>query len=432
MKNLLLISTVFALFSTSAFASKARLLALGEDKDGSYFISDYRNIFVNPSELNSMSDAVVFEWGTSGAAYQSASLDTDNNGKAQGGAFYTLSNGMKLGVNLGDETDVAALTRMLASNVYNTTVSGLQFMQTADNVIDVFVAGKAAINWGVNALYTASKNDDVGTAGTATRHNQHAYAVRLGANSGAWNTHLLMALGAKSNAPDLTYAPVYKGKFGARLGGGYDLSATNKLFGMYETYSWNQSNTQDAERKGSFSKGFVGVGHSEKLSQASTLFLKSSFELIDIKVDAVGSKVGMKISKVTLPLSVGFEHAAYDWLVLRGSVVHNLWGTIKDSGLQENFGDYTGATTDSGKVIRALAFAKYGSSTSGTGGKKTIPNSTVVNAGATFKFNQIEVDGLIGATPASRAGVPGTAANTNQGILALDNLETRVGLTYHF
>jgi hypothetical protein len=37
MKNILLVGSALMMLSTSAFASKARLMSLGEDKDGSYY-----------------------------------------------------------------------------------------------------------------------------------------------------------------------------------------------------------------------------------------------------------------------------------------------------------------------------------------------------------------------------------------------------------
>ena len=214
------------LLSTSAFATKARLMGLGEDKDGSYFISDYRNIYINPAELNTLGNFAVVEWGeagsTIGGALGGASLDLDDSPKAQGGVFYGLSNGLKVGAILGDETDVASLTRILASN----GGAAGEGLQTADNVLDLFVAGKAAVNWGANLLYSQTKDETT----SATKHKSHAYGVRLGVSGDVWNAHLLIALGAKSERPNSSAAQTYKGNYGARLGGGYDLSAENKAF----------------------------------------------------------------------------------------------------------------------------------------------------------------------------------------------------------
>jgi hypothetical protein len=193
MKKTLLVGSALMLLSTSAFATKARLIALGEDKDGSYYIPDYRNIYINPSELGSYGNLAVVEWGSTGRAVGGgATLDADNQTKAQGGVIYKLASGMSVGAILGDETDVAALTRMMASNAPLATDA---FLQTADNVIDIFAAGEAStMKWGANLLYTEG-NSKV----TGSRYKQNSYATRLGLSGEGWNTHLLMALGAKGS-----------------------------------------------------------------------------------------------------------------------------------------------------------------------------------------------------------------------------------------
>jgi len=427
MKKLLTVGTALLLLSTSAFASKARLQALGEDKDGSFYIPDYRNLYFNPSEINSLGNMAVLEWGNAGQTFGGLSLDFDSATKAQGGVLYSLSNGMKVGAILGDETDVAALTRALASNSLTATAS--QFLQTADNVLDVFVGGSAAVNWGANLLYTNSRSEVTGS-----RYKQNSLATRLGANSGAWNAHLLLALGAKAEAPDNTQVPTYKGKFGARVGGGYDLSPESKVFVMYESYSWKQDNNVTEEREGSFNKGILGYGHTKKVNDGGSLFAKAQVEATNIKLSAVTGLVQAKINRLAIPVTIGYEHVAKDWLTLRGSVVQNLWGTVKDEGLTANFGTPASAAdfSTTGKTLRLLANGRYGSSTSGNGGKKTLANSTTVNAGATLTFGSLSVDGLVAATPASRTGTLNSTANTNGGVLALDNLETRVALTYKF
>jgi hypothetical protein len=429
MKNIMVVGSALMLLSTSAFASKARLQSLGEDKDGSYYISDYRNVYINPAELNTFGNKFFVEWGGTGTNLGSASLDQDSTPKAQGGVFHEMSNGLKLGVILGDETDVAALTRMLASNG---AANALGFMQTADNVVDLFLAGKGSVNWGANLLYTSSKKETTGA-----RYDQHAYALRAGASQGAWNASMLLALGAKAEAPDNANASTYKGKFGFRLGGGYDVSAQNKAFASYESYSWTQDNAATSERDGSFNKAIVGIGHTKKITESSTLFAKLQGDLTNIKLaTSAGNTAEAKITRMSVPVTFGFEHSATEWLTVRGSVVENLYGTVKDEGLTTNFGTVNLGTISSGaatagEFLRYLASARYGSSTTGNGGKKTLANSTTVNAGMTLKFGKIEIDGNIGATGSNR-GTGDVASNTNAGVLSLDNLESRVGLTYNF
>lgn len=425
MKKLLVLGSSLMLLSTAAFASKARLMALGEDKDGSYYIQDFRNIYINPAHLNTMGNMAVVEWGANGQTFGSASLDADASPKAQGGVVYKLNDTMTMGMVLGDETDVAALTRILSSNG---GASAATVMQTADNVIDLFIAGKGDVNWGANLLYTKS-NSDV----TGSRYDQHAYAVRFGAQKDNWDAHALVALGAEADAPDLTHAPKYEGKLGVRVGGTYGLSDTNKAFLMYEQYSWEQSNNtaNGAKRDASFNKWFTGVGHTMKASEKSTLFARGQVEMTTIKLDAISTLRNAEIKRMAVPVTVGYEHAATEWLTFRGSVAHNLYGTVEDSGLTENFAAVAGAGGTTGALIRGLANARYGSSTNGNGGKKTIANSTVVNAGAALTFGNLTVDGLIGTTGGDRAATTVTG-NTAGGVFSLDNLMSRVSMTYNF
>lgn len=425
MKKLLVLGSSLMLLSTAAFASKARLMALGEDKDGSYFVSDFRNIYINPAHLNAMGNMAVVEWGSDGQALGGASLDSDAQTKAQGGVVYKLNDTLTMGVVLGDETDVAALTRILSSN--GGTAGA--FMQTADNVIDLFVAGKGDVNWGANLLYTASKDETGGT----NKHDQHAYALRAGAQKDNWDAHLLMALGAEGDAPNRAHAPKYEGKLGVRVGGSYGFGESNKAFLMYEQYAWEQSHSAGAgagaKRDASFNKWFTGVGHTMKASEKSTLFAKGQVEMTTIELDANAAVRNAEIKRMAVPVTVGFEHAATEWLTFRGSVVHNLHGTVEDRGLAENFG-----TSTTGGTIRVLATNKYGSSAAGSnGGKKTIANSTIVNAGASLTFGSLSVDGLIGTTGADRgAGTVTTTGGTSNGIFSLDNLMSRVSMTYNF
>lgn len=65
MKKLVL-GTVLAVISVPAFATKARMIALGEnvqDNIGSLYFSDSRNIFQNAAYANDYKDMFIAEWG---------------------------------------------------------------------------------------------------------------------------------------------------------------------------------------------------------------------------------------------------------------------------------------------------------------------------------------------------------------------------------
>ena len=64
MKKLLLLVIALLLISSGAFASKARMQALGQDAEaGSYYVSDTRSVFTNPAYVNSYKNYIITEWG---------------------------------------------------------------------------------------------------------------------------------------------------------------------------------------------------------------------------------------------------------------------------------------------------------------------------------------------------------------------------------
>jgi hypothetical protein len=115
----------------------------------------------------------------------------------------------------------------------------------------------------------------------------------------------------------------------------------------------------------------------------------------------LGNAAG-ELTTITLPLVVGLEYDAASWLALRASVVQNVYGN-------------------------AEADPKAGSKVSGT-----VAN-TAVNAGASLKFGELTVDGLI-STDSNGDASAGTTQSTagGNGSLRTDALMTRVSMTYRF
>ena len=94
MKKSVLIATGLAVLSTSAYATKARMSALGQDEGlGSYYMGDTRNVFRNPADLNYTKNYMVAEWGQDAGT-----------ANAEGGFFRELgafNYGVYLGSNNG-------------------------------------------------------------------------------------------------------------------------------------------------------------------------------------------------------------------------------------------------------------------------------------------------------------------------------------------
>ena len=153
-----------AVLSSSAFATKARMEALGQDNDkGSYFMMDSRNIFRNPSVLLHMGDHIVTEWG--GPNGKSAP-------KAEGG-FFSKAQGLHYGVYLGRVNNDASSTHAIDGNNDGDWGDPEDSIFLSEkNRVDLFLAGDMGIHWGVH-LYHASAEDQgaeglFGSAGDAS------------------------------------------------------------------------------------------------------------------------------------------------------------------------------------------------------------------------------------------------------------------------
>ena len=154
MKNLILLAIGATLLSTSAFATKARLEALGEDQFGSQYVDDNRNMFLNAAEIHNHHDFLVFDAGDT-----ANSTDTAASPKASGGYF--AKNGDAIyGVYLGQDSNTAAQLRVapLIGALNAGTITAGEFATlsnqvTNNNTLDVFYGREAAMKWAVRLSY---------------------------------------------------------------------------------------------------------------------------------------------------------------------------------------------------------------------------------------------------------------------------------------
>jgi hypothetical protein len=373
-KNVLVIAGL-AVLSTSAFASKARMEALGQGSaTGSYYIADSRSIFSNPADLNGMKNYIVTEWGTS------AVTDAATTPRAEGG-FFRDAGAFAYGLYLGSDT----------SRVSHT---GTYLDQS--NAMDLFLAGDMGIKWGARVHYAGSKDE---TTATAKKHS--ALGLGLGLTQGDLSAYLDMDLADKSTGDGTTAGNTDSLKPSFTLGASYAWSGYT-FFGEYTSnkHEKKEGTTTITTTTSKNSEIVLGAGRVHEINPTARLITDVTLHMekatnidttygTDVLADAV-----KKYNR--LPVTLGVEADATSWLVLRGSVSQNVI-----------ISDYTN-----------------------TAGKKvTKANSTDVNAGATLNFGKLKVDGTVGTTGASRGA---TTDGTEQGVLATDNLMTRVGVTYMF
>jgi hypothetical protein len=416
MKKILGLSVIAAmgLASTTTLASKARIIALGEEVEDQYFIEDSRSIFTNAAYVNNYSDSLMLEWGGSGSTSGNY-LDQDSDPKAMGG-FLKKSGNFTYGVYLGNESNVSSFLRIAASPDDLTTAT---YLENADNQVDFFIGSEMAngIKWGANFLYTSDSNEP---SGVNTAYSEDsAMAVRFGALATNWEGYVNLSLKSESEKKNLTPASKFDGKFGIQAGGSYTMNEY-KMYASYKTFTWEQTGGNQAagvKTDGGFNRLFVGVGKTHKINSTDTVTLRAYFDSLNIEMKYASGTAELK--RTALPIIASYEANATSWLQLRGSVNYNLIGTAESKNLSTFVGTESGSLSNS---LKYKALASYNGSL--TNGKSTIEDGTGVRAGASLLFGKLTVDGVIGASTA--------AGSAKTGVLQLDNLLTRVGMTYNF
>lgn len=431
MKKQLIAIAGLAILSTPAMATKARMLALGEniqDNIGSLYFSDSRNVFQNAAYVNDYKDMVVMEWGSTGTTATGATTsikgDTDQSPQAEGGFFKSAGN-FVYGLYLGSESPYTNEIRS-----YTRSINNDSFQQ--DNQLDLFFAGQSEMlgKWGVNVTYSNSKND-------AQDAKQSSASIRLGMIKNKTEVFTNIALDNKaemgaaglSGAQAATGSDEFKGKLGFELGATQDLDAV-KVFAYVRHAKWESeadsySGTGGAGTPrpgqpmtaytGKFDGTYwlyqVGAGKEHKINDKATLFAKAEYLNFMRKVEATsGTADGetLKLDDWRVPVTLGLEYDAATWLTVRGSVVQNVVSTTDN--------DYDGNEA----AVSAGVLAKRPS------GKRTAANSTNVNAGITLKFGELAIDGVIGTDGSNNS------TTAEKGALTLDNLASRVAMTYKF
>lgn len=438
MKKILAGIALLAMTTQMAYATQARLIALGLDEldnEGSYYIEDQRNIFLNSANVNSYGDMVIFEYGGSGRAVGNGeTLDQDFNSKAQGG-FLKKHGNMVYGAYLGNESNTSSFLRIAStSNAVSISAAGVPRVPTADNQIDLFAGSSFnnGIKWGANLVYL-NNEDNSSVSAINKKQEDKAGAVRLGVMADRWDAHAnisfmneakntVAAAPAGGNAAQ-TVNQEFDGSLGIHVGGSYKLNK-GRVYGFYKTFQWDQKDDYNytgwvttsgvgpgktGKSEGKFDTYSLGYGRVESVNSNGNIFTNIQLKVVDVELKAAST---VQVKNTTVPLTMGYEHAANSWLTLRGSITHNLYGK-KDN---KNF-------SSANAVVQSLVGAVYGSE-----GKGSIPNSTIVNAGATLTFGKLNVDGVIGT-----AGTNGASATgAKNGALDLDRLMAKAAVTYKF
>ncbi len=369
MKKQIVLGLGLAVMAAPALASKARLQALGEDSNGSFYINDNRNIFLNSAHVNNHKNLVTFETGSATGA--GATDDSATAPRPEGGVFFGQGN-MVYGVQLGNESNTSNLLRTWAG------------ADSEQNNVDLFVGGDAGLKWGANLTYG-------NTTESTTINNDKLLRTRLGVVAGDIEGFANISIMNKSEMKD---GSEFEGKLGYQVGGSYTMNAY-KLFAEYRSIK-AEDKTNDAD--GSISLMRVGAGRTDKLNDKAHLFTKLEVNRTTLNAETAAAPAittgGEDLITTNLPLTIGLEYDAASWLVLRGSVSQSIMSDVSLKGTSNS----------------------------------NLENTTVVNAGASLKFGELSVDGVVG----NNNDIGAASATGTNGTLRTDTLMSRVSMTYNF
>ncbi len=391
MKRQLTVALGLVVIATPALATKARMEALGEDSFGSYYINDNRNIFLNPARINENKDLVTYEFGAAGDSITAADAATTPRA---GGGFTKSHGNMVYGLHFGDSSTSTGTVRAV-------TGANLQEVQPWD----FFIGGDAGMKWGASFTY---ENYDGAGRDTQDRLLSHGMRVRGGVLMG--DLDLFAHVSLNNKAQDFNGNKV-EGDMGLFLGAGYMLN-NYKLFLDWRKVDVEYDATNGAladirSQDANLNIMRLGAARQERLNDRATIFAKAMVVRTTLEDDGGNSfatataRVPGESTDLELPLVVGLEYAATSWLDLRASVVQNVFS-------QSEFDPKAGS-----KSSNHIA-------------------NTSVRAGASLKFGEFAIDGLI-ATGSAGDNTDNTVDTTGgNGNLRTDSLMTRVSMIYRF
>lgn len=368
MKKHIVLATGLAVLSTSAFATKSRMAAMGQDAErGSHYIKDTRSIFRNAAHVNTFKNYIVTEWGDESA---------DDN--AEGGFFREMGS-FTYGLYLGSEI-----------NNQNGAKSGTGYtFQEQDNRTQLFMGGDMGVQWGASLYYANSKNEPAGSF----ESKNTAFGLGLGAIFGDIEGYANIDISDESEGNSAA-GGVAGDKWEADLGLDLGVSYAWNNWTFFGEYSKTGYEATVGGTKGEVSNDSitVGAGYIHEVSSTARIFGDLSFVMETEETKPQTATEGEDES-TSLPLTFGFETDATSWLTLRGAISQNI---IVGSTEEKR----TGGTT-----------------------KTTDADSTTVTAGGTLTFGKLMVDGSIGTTGSGAA---------NSGDLRLDEVFTNVAVHYWF
>lgn len=386
--------TAFALVMTitseNAQASRARLRALGQDPNGSLVIDDYRSTFQNPAQLSKFGQFANFELGSATVATTAP--------QAEGGLFMTRGD-LHYGLQLGR---APMINTLISRTNANSLATGTR--PYPQNVFEAVLSGGHSMKWGASLLYANSENRSETINGNTAYPNYKAGTME--AHGGIAQDKLsaygkLLLFGSSEHEASAASLSKLDAKPSLEAGGNFDLNADQRIWGRLglQMFSYRQT-TNATDLDGNYN--FLSAGFTQYLSPetATRLYMNSGLTYDYFVLKAPSGGTDSKTESYYIPVEIGLENLASDWLTLRASVTQRVLLDQKKTSVTNN----------------------------------SPTNTTTVAAGTSFKWKRFTIDSVLegstGVTPDAGGSVTGTAGTP--GSFNGNTLFGHLGATYIF
>lgn len=268
-----IVFAALTLLSASAFASKARVAAMGTAVTAA---DDVQEVFRNPAEMFGFGDMLTIEYRGGSAANE--------------GGFFRSNGDTKYGIYFGHR-----------SVLFNAMAAGAGILGE-QNPFEVFYGSKMGdAAWAISFFYS-NGNDKV------AKNKVNSMGLRAGYNTDAFEVYANLGLAAKS---EVDAGNVVSGDGGVTLGGEYFMGDSI----VYAELSTGGVKVGPSGAEVKTTAQLITVGYETKVKgEGSHFYYGVRLENSEQKTDP------SKTTSMKLPLYAGVEADAASWLALRGYI----------------------------------------------------------------------------------------------------------------
>ena len=342
-----------------ANATKARNAALGN----SFHLRGTQTVFTSPYHVYGLDNFVALESGLTTA--------TSSNNGTEGSFIMNAGETGKLFMSLGhlDETTQPVRTFINA-------VGGSAFKPQQNAVQFIYSHKTDSATFGYGFYYSNFNNKAVGA-----EEKESSNGLRVGGSHGSFGWKLNLGL---TNTAETT-ALKMKGGLYANLGLRYKVDSTNYAFD-FTNWGVKVENVPagTTAQEHDYQNIVLRAVNVTKV-ESNEYFVGAGLNQTNLK-DKIADK---KLTRLHMPVIMGFESKATDWLMLRGSITQSI--LVTNSKDERGYPAAAGSVATPANGTVDLEYAGE-------------PNNTSVAVGAGLKFGKLTIDGTLKDLMSSSGG----------------------------